>query len=202
MTPDVLEEAYTSPNLRKYQSGSRIYEWHLRCVMDELAETVGRTEPQSLLDAGCGEGFAAADLARRFPDVKFTGVDLSEQAVAFAKQHFGERVRFRTGSVFKLPFSDNAFDTVVCSEVLEHLDEPSAAISELKRVARNYVIITVPLEPYFQWLNVLGQKVGVSIDPGHVNFWSKKAFMRFMRYHFEEPEFAWKHIYQFMVART
>jgi ubiquinone/menaquinone biosynthesis C-methylase UbiE len=170
--------------------------------MDRVADLVESTQPTSLLDAGCGEGFAVDRLAQRLPDVKITGVDLSPEAIAYAQAHFGERARFRTGSVYKLPFSDRAFDTVLCSEVLEHVDDPSTAIRELKRVARNYVIITVPLEPYFQWLNVLGQKLGLSLDPGHVNFWTKKAFMKFMRYHFEEPEFAWKHIYQFMKARV
>lgn len=202
MPPDPLEGTYTSPNHRKYTSGSKIYDWHIRSVMERVGELVESTHPQSLLDAGCGEGFAIDHLSRRFPEVKLTGVDLSEEAISYAQEHFGERARFRTGSVYKLPFSDRAFDTVLCSEVLEHVDDPSAAIKELKRAARNYVVITVPLEPYFQWLNVLGQKMGVSLDPGHVNFWTKKAFMKFMRYHFEEPEFAWKHIYQFMVARV
>src|SRR5690606_13332847 len=201
MPPEAPAETYTSPNLRKYTSGSKIYDWHLRSVMRRVCDLVEQTNPQSLLDAGCGEGFALDVLARRFPEVRFTGVDLSEEAIAFAQNRFGERARFRTGSIYKLPFSDRAFDTVLCSEVLEHVDDPSAAIRELKRVARNYVIITVPLEPYFQWLNVIGQKLGFSLDPGHVNFWTKRAFVKFMRYHFEEPEFAWKHIYQFMVAR-
>ena len=202
MPPEPKEGSYTSPNHRKYTSGSRIYDWHIRSVMDRVGELVETTHPQSLLDAGCGEGFAVDRLAQRFPEIRFTGVDLSEEAIQFAQEHFGERARFRTGSVYKLPFSDRAFDTVLCSEVLEHLDDPSGAIKELKRVARNYVIITVPLEPYFQWLNVLGIKLGLSMDPGHVNFWTKPAFVKFMRYHFEEPDFAWKHIYQFMVARV
>ena len=200
MPPASPEESYTSPNHRKYTSGSKIYEWHVRAVMERVQEMVAGTEASSLLDAGCGEGFAIDYLARAFPDLKMTGVDLSPEAIAYAQEQFGDRAKFRTGSIYKLPFSDRSFDTVLCSEVLEHVDDPVTAIGELKRVARNYVVITVPREPYFQWLNVIGQKVGVSLDPGHVNFWSRKGFVKFMRYHFEEPSFDWRQLYQFMVA--
>lgn len=202
MASEPSEGRYTSANHRKYTSGSRIYNWHLGKVFRTVETLVAKSEAQTLLDAGCGEGFAIDFLSGYFPDLRMTGVDVSEAAVAFAREHFGDRARFRTGSLYKLPFSDRAFDTVLCSEVLEHLEDPSAAIEELKRVARNYVIITVPLEPYFEWLNLVARKLSLSIDPGHVNFWTKQGFMTFMRHHFDEPEFSWRHIYQFMIARV
>lgn len=44
----------------------------------------------------------------------------------------------------RLPFADNAFDTVIASEVIEHVESPFALIEELLRVAKNGVIITTP----------------------------------------------------------
>lgn len=194
--------AYTSANHRKYTSGFSIYDRHVASVIRHVGDLLNATEPQTVLDAGCGEGFAIHLLSDSVPGVKFTGVDISPEAIAYAQEHFGDDGTFRTGSVYKLPFSDRAFDTVICCEVLEHIDDPAAAIKELKRVARNYVVISVPREPYFDWLNMIAQKLRLSLDPGHVNFWTKKDFIKYMRHHFEKPEFGWKHLYQFMVARV
>lgn len=200
MTANASQPAHQSTNLTKYTVDSRIYQWHIEQFLVCFSEMLASTAPQTVLDAGCGEGFSVGYLARKHPGVAFTGVDLSEGAVAYAQAHFGDRVRFEVGSVFALPFDDDAFDTVVCSEVLEHLDTPERAVAELKRVARRHVLITVPREPYFQWLNDLGQALGVSDDPGHVNFWTKQGFQDFIRAHFGEARFAWKHIYQLAVA--
>ncbi len=155
-----------------------------------------------MLDAGCGEGFVTRYLAQQNPALRLTGVDLSREAIAYAQEHFGELARFRTGSLYKLPFSDNSFDTVLCSEVLEHLDDTRRAVNELKRVARRYVLITVPREPYFKWLNDMGRRLGVSPDPGHVNFWTKKTFQDFIKSHFNAPVFATKHVYQMALAEV
>lgn len=48
-----------------------------------------------------------------------------------------------------LSFKDKSFDIVLCQEVLEHVPNPIKAIAELKRVAKNKLIITIPYEPFF-----------------------------------------------------
>ncbi len=188
-----------SPNLHKYASPNRLYQWHLRQVKQTLLELVDRAEAQTVLDAGCGEGFVAGYLAEQRPSLSITGVDFSPDAIRYAQERWSS-VRFRTGNVYKLPFSDRSFDLALCCEVLEHLEAPERAIAELKRVARRFVLISVPLEPYFQWLNTAGQKLGLSMDPGHVNFWGRDDFRRCIGKHFEQPQFAAKHYYQYALA--
>jgi 2-polyprenyl-3-methyl-5-hydroxy-6-metoxy-1,4-benzoquinol methylase len=51
------------------------------------------------------------------------------------------------GSVYDLPFKDEIFDTVVMSEVLEHLEHPLYALREIKRVCKSRIILSVP-NPY------------------------------------------------------
>ena len=197
--PDV---SYTSANHQKYTSGNAFYRRHLEAFMHRMYELLASTGAETVLDAGCGEGFAVEYLTRQRPGWQITGVDLSSDAIAYAQAQFGNRARFQTGSIYELPFPDDSFDAVLCSEVLEHLDDPDRAVAELKRVARHYVVITVPREPYFQWLNNIGQGLGLSPDPEHVNFWTKMSFQMFIHRHFEAPEFAWKHIYQLAKARV
>lgn len=192
--------AYHSPNQHKYSCQVGIYRWHIEAFLGKLSDLLMQSQPRSVLDAGCGEGFVAHYLASRHPEAQFTGVDLSPEAIDYAQQHFGEAATYRTGSIYKLPFSDNSFDTVLCSEVLEHLDEPDMAVAELRRVARRFVLITVPLEPYFDWLNRTARALGISPDPGHVNFWTKTSFQQFLHSHFDEVTFDWKHIYQLALA--
>ncbi len=193
-------EEYFSTNHLKYTHGNRIYRWHVNAFLERVSEMLAESEPATVLDAGCGEGFALDFLTDRHPDVRFTGMDLSKEAIAYAEAHFGEKATFRTGSIYKLPFSDNSFDTVLCSEVLEHLDEPDRAVEELKRVARRHVLITVPLEPYFQKLNDLGKLLRINPDPGHVNFWTKGSFRHFIDGHFENARCDTKHIFQLALA--
>lgn len=195
-------EPHTSANKQKYSRSSRIAQWHLNSVMEAIYQLLAESGGASILDAGCGEGFLTDYLARRDPSLRLTGVDMSSEAIAYAEERFGERARFRTGNVYKLPFSDNSFDVVLCSEVLEHLDEPDLAVRELIRVARRHVVITVPNEPYFKWLNDLARALGISMDPGHVNFWTRSSFKAFIRSHFDNPVFSRKHIiYQLALAR-
>ncbi len=190
------EVEYFSPNYHKYNGHSRFYTRHLERFMDAYTGMLAGTHPHTVLDAGCGEGYATDFMARRLPDVQFTGLDLSEDAVAFARQQFGGAATYRQGSLYNLPFEADAFDAVVCSEVLEHLDDPTRALVELTRVARHHVLLTVPREPIFKWLNDVGRALGFSPDPGHVNFWTPRAFEAFVRAHFSEGEFRVHGIYQ------
>lgn len=202
MSKEVTTQSYQSTNLNKHTTSNWFYRKHLEAFYDELSEVVGSTSCTTLLDAGCGEGFVVDFLAREYPDLKITGVDISDEAIAYAKEHFGERARFRKGSVFKLPFSDKSFDAVLCSEVLEHVEDPNLAVAELKRVARQHVIITVPLEPYFQWLNNMSQWLRLGPAADHVNFWTSTTFQAFIRAHFDDPQFSWKQFYQIAVAKV
>lgn len=195
-------ESHESANLHKYSSDNAFYQKHLYAFLDEVHARIQQAGARTVLDAGCGEGFVVDYLAKKDPSLQLTGLDISEGAIAYANAHFGDQATFRTGSLFDLPFEEGQFDLVLCSEVLEHLDTPDPAVEELKRVARTHVLITVPREPYFQWLNNVGQWLGLSPDPEHVNFWTKASFQAFVRSHFSEVAFGWKHIYQLALARA
>ena len=193
---------HESRNLARYATNSRLYNWHTEAFHARVLALVEEAAPRTVLDAGCGEGFATAYLSERLPNVAFEGVDVSEGAVEYARQHHGAHAAYRVGSVYELPFDDDAFDLVLCSEVLEHLDQPEKAVAELKRVARQHVLMTVPLEPYFDRLNRVGRFFGVGGDPGHVNFWTKEGWREFVGRHFDRVRTDTKLIYNLALAEV
>jgi ubiquinone/menaquinone biosynthesis C-methylase UbiE len=93
--------------------------------------------PSDVLDAGCGTGFLALELAARGHRV--TGVDFAPAMVAQARHKAAERglnVRFEEGDAEQLAFPDRSFDLVISRHVLWTLPHPEAAVDEWIRVLR------------------------------------------------------------------
>jgi SAM-dependent methyltransferase len=86
------------------------------------------------------------------------------------------------GSIYKLPFADKFFDTVMCLEVLEHLDSPDKGMEELCRVCRRWLIMSVPREPIWRILNVVrgAHLKDFGNTPDHRQHWSRGGFVQFV----------------------
>ena len=92
---------------------------------------------RKVLDLGCAGGFMAEALTERGASV--TGIDPAEEAIAAARQRsekMGRDIRYDTGVGEALPYEDEAFDAVVCVDVLEHVRDLTKVVSEIARVLR------------------------------------------------------------------
>jgi SAM-dependent methyltransferase len=100
---------------------------HLRAGMD-------------VLDAGCGVGSIALDLAPTVAPGRVVGIDLDPKQIGVARKTAAERgienVEFTTGSVLELPFDAGTFDSVYANAVLFYLREQKPALVEMRRVLR------------------------------------------------------------------
>jgi len=109
-----------------------------------ILEVVAKLDAHSLLDVGAAEGYHAA-LVRDLLGLQVKCCDLAEEACARAKELF--QIDARQADARALPYGNDEFDVVLCSETLEHINDSQAALEELIRVAKKAVIITVPHEP-------------------------------------------------------
>jgi ubiquinone/menaquinone biosynthesis C-methylase UbiE len=88
----------------------------------------------AFLDAGCGDGRYLAALADELP-ARVAGADLSERILETARARV-PHADLRQANLESLPFPDGEFDLLLCSQVIEHVLDASAALRELARVLR------------------------------------------------------------------
>ncbi|MBA2361831.1 MAG: methyltransferase domain-containing protein, partial [Actinobacteria bacterium] len=93
----------------------------------------GLVQGRRVLDAGCGIGYGSTILAESGA-ATVVGIDVAESVVEAARGRESAGVRFEVGNVQDLGFDDESFDVVVSFEVIEHLDDYTAALSEFARV--------------------------------------------------------------------
>lgn len=131
--------------------------WYTVPVMkNRIEKIIEVTQPagKTIVECGCNEGFVSKALLENGGFV--TPVDYDAEMCAKAKQIFGLDVT--QADIMKLPFADQSFDIALGCEVLEHISNPFGGLSELFRVAREKVIISVPVGEYWagelthQWI--------------------------------------------------
>lgn len=128
----------------------------------QIMKALSHLRFKTFLDVGGAEGYKAA-LVRSVFDAEVLSCDLSQEACLRAKEIYdieGEAV-----DIHSLPFEDNQFDVVLCSETLEHVADLEAATRELLRVCSKAVVITVPHEP----MSVVRRNISQNIAHGHIH---------------------------------
>lgn len=100
-------------------------------------ELAGDVKRKRVLDIGCQYGVFSFFLAEKGALV--TGMDISQRWIGRCgreaiTKHGDKSFDFMVGDAQELPFEDESFDVVVCSEVIEHVDHPGNVLSEINRV--------------------------------------------------------------------
>jgi len=189
-----------NPNSFITQSGILI-RWVEEKRLSLTKKCLGLDSTSSVLDVGCGAG----NLLERISGRRLVGLDLSDYLLEQARTRLKNRKEIEVvkGNAEQLPFADNTFNRVVCSEVLEHISHPDQVISEIHRVAQPNAkaVITIPNENLIHLTKkivlALGLKKFISgryvmsdnmLDEWHVNDlsqqWVLKAFQgRFVMEH-------------------
>ncbi len=103
-----------------------------------------------VLDIACGTGYGAAELALNAASV--TGVDISEEAIGYAREHFARpNLTFEHAPAQSIPLPDASFDLITAFEVIEHLEDWRALLSEVKRLLApgGQFLVSTPNKAYY-----------------------------------------------------
>ena len=152
-------------------------------------ERITASAPASVLEVGCGQGWLLASIAEALPNASLAGLDIREDAIAFARTLVPSAVLV-TGDAARLPYETAMFDVAACSEVLEHVDDPSAVLSEIRRVGRGRAVISVPHDPWFWGANLLRGKYLKTLGnyPGHIHHFTRRSLRRLLESTYAEVE--------------
>ena len=133
---------------RRYGYGG--YSYHSRFwepVIPTFKEFYNLTAKSRILDVGCGKGFMLHDFAQLIPEIMVAGVDISEYAIANAKEEVKPFVK--VGDARELPFENDSFDLVISITTVHNLEREGCkkSLQELERVSSGGKFITV--DAYF-----------------------------------------------------
>lgn len=106
--------------------------------------------PENLLDIGSGRGVFLWPLLEAFPDLLLTATDMLDQRIEdLGAVHRGglNRLSVQQLDATQVLFEDQSFNGVTMLEVLEHIPQATRALAEAVRVARRFVILSVPSKP-------------------------------------------------------
>lgn len=151
---------------------------------DVLFDFIENTYPKSVHEIGCGEGRITHELAQHY-EIPIRASDFSQVMINELQTKNLTNVTAVKKNIYNLDKFEDRADLILCCEVLEHLEEPKKAMAALKELSGRCYIFSVPREPIWRILNMLRGKYlsNVGNTPGHLNHWSKKAFLEFLRDH-------------------
>ena len=142
-----INEAGNWQALYERQGPTRRTAWNNREFQKDLSAVI--PTGASVLDVAAGPGLAELAMVSRFgrSDITWSGTDFSPYIAAWALERSGVKwVDYFVNDVRDgLPVADGAYDVVMATELLEHLDRPAAAVAEFARAARRRIILTTPL---------------------------------------------------------
>jgi len=186
----------------KYTSNNRLVQFLNRVYLRNITALVHRAAPRRLLDVGCGEGVVLRHLDRHLKGVTVVGLDVDGTGLRVAQSQ--NSVSLVQSSVYALPFAQGSFDLVLCCEVLEHVDDPDAALAELARVSSHRVLLSVPNEPIWRLSNMARGKYlrHFGNTTGHIQHWTRWGFLRQVRAHLDVLEVrTWLPFWSMLLAR-
>jgi Methylase involved in ubiquinone/menaquinone biosynthesis len=155
--------SYKEKSKQTFDSQANIYDStyygkHAKKLYNIIIEKAKGFNCKKVLDVGCGTGTVISILSKN-EGIELSGVDLSDKMLNIAREKLKDRVELKIGDAEQLPWPNNTFDTVICTDSFHHYPEPVKVLSEMARVLKpkGYLIIGDPwmISPFRQVFNSL-----------------------------------------------
>lgn len=115
------------------------------------------TPSNRLLEMGCGQGHILRYLVDKqlLPEENISAIDQSRTAVEFVQERL-PKAHVSVGDIYQLEFASNSFDVALLMETIEHLEQPEAALTEIRRVIApdGLLYLSFPNFMHLPWLGV------------------------------------------------
>ena len=170
--------------------------WPIRMVerrrLSIIRDFIGDETGLEIAEVGSGGGH----VLRMFPRASLTAIDVSDVYLDNARKNLaGYDVRFLKGEVDKLDVPAGSFDRVICTEVLEHVVDPSAVLAAIAQLLRpsGIAVVTIPNDPLILRVKnlvrrrpldrLLGDRIDWGGDEFHLHRWTPDEFERVLAGH-------------------
>ena len=174
-----VENAAMPPAVLRFRVGEtidrRVFAAVGRNASDDIESAlvrIGRpmASHRSVLDFGCGCGRVVAPLAKRYPNIGFSGTDVDTEAIEWSRAHL-PAITFQTnGPLPPLSYADHEFDLVYCISVFTHLSSEHARqwLPELRRVLRPGGTLLVTVHGKQTWSSLPAERRSRVEREGHL----------------------------------
>ena len=128
----------------KYHSTNPIVKWMMKGFKDAISELldIAGKEFCQICETGCGEGEITSFIKDMYQNAEIDAFDISEKVIAEASEKI-HGINFYTGNIYTMEvrkpgeaekhiLNKGRYDLVICSEVLEHLEDPERALKNIK----------------------------------------------------------------------
>ena len=149
--------------------------WHAEDAPWKARQVAGILEDNhvpvaDLAEIGCGTGEILVQLAERFPTARFTGYDISPQAIEIARRRADDRLSFHLDDPLEHPASDN--DVVLVADVIEHVEDYVGFVRGVQRLG-TWKVFHIPLDLSVQSVARSSPILGLREGVGHIHYFTK-----------------------------
>jgi len=162
------------PKTDKFDDTSNEDEWQKE-VYEYASQLLTNTQGETVIDLGCGSAYK---LLKHFNGIFTLGVEI-EPTLSWLKKKYPHRSWISWNNIPK-----TSVDLVICSDVIEHIKDPSEFLKEIAKIDFKYLILSTP-----ERNSKRGQlDFGPPENVFHYREWSKKEFRSFVSKYFEVKE--------------
>lgn len=164
-----LKESYSAQYERP------IVEWRNKAAKykaQNIIQLAKNIRFDSVLEVGCGEGSILKWLSDWSFSDNLNGIEISESGIELTRsKRINNLKSLLLFDGYKIPYEDNAFDLVICSHVMEHVEHERLLLREIRRVSK-YQIFEVPID----FSLYVDRKVAHFLSYGHINIYTPALF--------------------------
>lgn len=139
----MTEQEYKKMSIKEFSKAANIYDSnhagiYKMCKDDypPVLEELKKYPFEKLLDVGCGTGSMIELLVKEFPDKNYVGIDLTPRMIEVAQKKQLANCEFMVGDSEHMPFENDMFDVLICTNSFHHYPSPQSFFNECSRVLK------------------------------------------------------------------